>query len=185
MLTGTVFAKTRQLPAALGLLLHGIVQGEPMARLARELGLSHKQLHTRRRANKRKGHGTSANDRPPIIRVVSRDTGQHRVWVREHVDARTGRDLIAPTTVNCSGLRHLACVLMCIWRRAQFLNDPERCSRHLTCRGFLCMPIILSGVARPPDTLQGRAAMRGITYGGAVAYDHLQDRVIGPLCCVR
>ncbi len=48
LLTGTVFAKTRQRPATLVLLLRGIAQGEPTARLARELGLSRKQLHTLR-----------------------------------------------------------------------------------------------------------------------------------------
>jgi hypothetical protein len=31
----------------------------------------------RRRANKRQGQGTYANDRPPIINVVSRDTSEH------------------------------------------------------------------------------------------------------------
>ncbi|QJW96991.1 hypothetical protein [Frigoriglobus tundricola] len=29
----------------------------------------------RRRANKRRGHGNFANDRPPVVGVVSRDTG--------------------------------------------------------------------------------------------------------------
>jgi hypothetical protein len=48
MLTGTVFAKTRQRPATLVLVLRGIAKGEPTARLARELGLSRKQLHTLR-----------------------------------------------------------------------------------------------------------------------------------------
>ena len=48
LLTGTVFAKTRQRPATLVLLLRGIAKGEPTARLARELGLSRKQLHTLR-----------------------------------------------------------------------------------------------------------------------------------------
>jgi transposase-like protein len=47
LLTGTVFAKTRQRPATL-VLLRGIAKGEPTARLARELGLSRKQLHTLR-----------------------------------------------------------------------------------------------------------------------------------------
>jgi transposase-like protein len=47
-LTGTIFAKTRQRPATLVLLLRGIAKGEPTARLARELGLSRKQLHTLR-----------------------------------------------------------------------------------------------------------------------------------------
>ena len=49
LLTGTVFAKTRQRPATLVLLLRGIAKGEPTARLARELGVSRKQLHTLRR----------------------------------------------------------------------------------------------------------------------------------------
>ncbi len=48
LLTGTVFAKTRQRPATLVLLLRGIAKGEPTARLARELGLSRKPLHTLR-----------------------------------------------------------------------------------------------------------------------------------------
>jgi hypothetical protein len=43
-----VFAKTRQRPATLVLLLRGIAKGEPTARLARELGVSRKQLHTLR-----------------------------------------------------------------------------------------------------------------------------------------
>jgi hypothetical protein len=46
--TGTVFEKTRPRPATLGLLLRGMAQGEPTARLARELGRSRKQLHTLR-----------------------------------------------------------------------------------------------------------------------------------------
>ncbi len=43
-LTGAAFAKTRQRPATLVLLLRGIAKGEPTARLARELGISRKQL---------------------------------------------------------------------------------------------------------------------------------------------
>lgn len=48
LLTGTAFEKTRQRPAPLVLVLRGITTGEPTARLARELGLSRKQLHTLR-----------------------------------------------------------------------------------------------------------------------------------------
>lgn len=48
LLTGTIFAKTRQRPATLVLLLRGVAKGESTARLARELGLSRKQLHTLR-----------------------------------------------------------------------------------------------------------------------------------------
>ena len=36
LLTGTVFAKTRQRPATLVLLLRGMAKGEPTARLARD-----------------------------------------------------------------------------------------------------------------------------------------------------
>ena len=49
----------------------------------------------RRRGNKRKGHGTYANDRPPIISVISRETVEQRLWVCDHVDRRTCADLIA------------------------------------------------------------------------------------------
>src|SRR6266540_1440375 len=49
----------------------------------------------RRRANKRKGHGTYANDRPPIISVISRETGEQRFWVCDHADTRTCQTLIA------------------------------------------------------------------------------------------
>jgi transposase-like protein len=49
LLTGTVFEKTRQLPATLVLLLRGVAKGVATARLARELGLSRTQLHTLRR----------------------------------------------------------------------------------------------------------------------------------------
>jgi transposase len=48
----------------------------------------------RRRANKRKGHGTYANDRPPIISIIARDTGEQRFWVGDHADTRTCRALI-------------------------------------------------------------------------------------------
>jgi transposase-like protein len=46
VLTGTVFAKTRQTPAKLVLILRGIAKGESAARLARELGLCRRQMHT-------------------------------------------------------------------------------------------------------------------------------------------
>jgi transposase len=49
----------------------------------------------RRRANKRRGHGTYANDRPPIISIISRDTGEQRFWVGDHADRHTCAALIA------------------------------------------------------------------------------------------
>ena len=44
MLSGTVFAKTRQPPSTLILLLRGIAKGEPTARLSRELHIERKHL---------------------------------------------------------------------------------------------------------------------------------------------
>jgi transposase-like protein len=48
LLTGTVFAKTRQRFAILVLWLRGIAKGEPTAHLARALGVSRKPLYTLR-----------------------------------------------------------------------------------------------------------------------------------------
>jgi transposase-like protein len=62
VLTGTVFAKTRQRPATLVLLLRGITKGEPTARLARELGLSRKQLHTLRQRIQTNLNATAPTD---------------------------------------------------------------------------------------------------------------------------
>jgi transposase len=150
LLTGTVFAKTQQRPATLVLPLRGVAKGEPTAPLARELGLSRKQLQTlrqriqahlnataptgvmpapplrlmsstrtrgkkstphrdrtdppRRRANKHKGHGTYANDRPPIISLISRDTGEQRWWVYDHANRQTCQTLIADNVLPGSTL---------------------------------------------------------------------------------
>jgi transposase len=43
----------------------------------------------RRRANKRRGHGTYENDRPPVVGTVGRQSGQCRVRVRYHTDGQT------------------------------------------------------------------------------------------------
>ena len=62
LLTGTVFEKTRQRPATLVLLLRGMATGEPTARLARELGLSRKQLHTLRQRIQTNVNATAPTD---------------------------------------------------------------------------------------------------------------------------
>jgi transposase-like protein len=62
LLTGTVFAKTRQRPATLVLLLRGVATGEPTARLARELGVSRKQLHTLRQRIQANLNATAPTD---------------------------------------------------------------------------------------------------------------------------
>lgn len=43
----------------------------------------------RRRANKQRGHGTFDNDRPPIVGVVSRDSGAIALEVVNHTDQAT------------------------------------------------------------------------------------------------
>ena len=43
----------------------------------------------RRRANKRRGHGTYENDRPPIIGTVGRESGQVRLRMIYHTDSET------------------------------------------------------------------------------------------------
>ena len=41
------------------------------------------------RANKLRGHGTYANDRPPIVGTVGRESGQVRLRVVDHTDRET------------------------------------------------------------------------------------------------
>lgn len=43
----------------------------------------------RRRANKRRGHGSYETDRPPVIGTVGRSTGQVRLRMVEHTDRQT------------------------------------------------------------------------------------------------
>ena len=53
----------------------------------------------RRRANKQRGHGTYANDRPPILGTVGRESGQVRLRVAEHTDSRTLKKHMAQFTL--------------------------------------------------------------------------------------
>ena len=43
----------------------------------------------RRRANKQKGHGTYANDRPPIVGTVGRESGPVRLRLVKRTDGKT------------------------------------------------------------------------------------------------
>jgi len=43
----------------------------------------------RRRANRRRGHGTFANDRPPVAGLVGREAGVVRMEVVDHADGPT------------------------------------------------------------------------------------------------
>ena len=51
----------------------------------------------RRRANKRKGHGTYATDRPPIFSIVGRESGTVRFFVRHTADAQTCLAVVSST----------------------------------------------------------------------------------------
>src|SRR5688500_11382703 len=44
---------------------------------------------------KRRGHGTLANDRPPIIHIISRDTGEERCWLVSNATGETSKGIIA------------------------------------------------------------------------------------------
>src|SRR5262245_19749623 len=52
----------------------------------------------RRRANKRKGHGTYANDRPPVVGTVGRQSGQVRLRVVKQTNGKTLKQHIAHFT---------------------------------------------------------------------------------------
>jgi transposase len=52
----------------------------------------------RRRANKRRGHGTWDNDRPPIAGVVGRESGQIRLRVCAYSDRATLQPYVEATT---------------------------------------------------------------------------------------
>ena len=53
----------------------------------------------RRRANKRRGHGTFENDRPPVAGTVGRASGEIELAVVHHTNQATLQDRIESTTV--------------------------------------------------------------------------------------
>ena len=52
----------------------------------------------RRRANKRRGHGSWDNDRPPVCGVVGRESGWVRLTVAQHSDGATLRKIVRKAT---------------------------------------------------------------------------------------
>jgi transposase-like protein len=54
----------------------------------------------RRRGNKQRGHGTFANDRPPVVGVVSRETGEAVLQVVERTDTRTLMEFVLNFTID-------------------------------------------------------------------------------------
>src|SRR3954466_5491373 len=77
-----------------------VVESDEMYQNAGEKGIPHKDPEDppRRRANSRRGHGTFANDRPPIVGVVGRESGEIRLDV---VETASGDELEAVIDDTC------------------------------------------------------------------------------------
>jgi endo-1,4-beta-xylanase len=118
--------------------------------------------------------------RVPILADLSTDEhhltlhGRQALWVKASKTSRRTRTRSQPA------LRRAWHLLQ--FPRQRFMRSGSMASKMdrltpypVTRRHVLGLPLVLAGVARPLDTLQGQAARRGITYGGAVAYDHLHD----------
>ena len=54
----------------------------------------------RRRANGRRGHGTFANDRPPVAGVVGRESGEARLEVVDSADGATLEEVVDGTSLE-------------------------------------------------------------------------------------
>jgi transposase len=65
-----------------------------------ENGIPHPDPHDlpRRRANGRRGHGTFANDRPPMAGLVGRESGAARLEVVDRADGATLEQAVEDTT---------------------------------------------------------------------------------------
>src|SRR5947209_998828 len=95
VLAGTCFAKTRQTPAKLVLILRGIAQGETTARLARELGLSRRQLHTLRQRVQNNLYETLPTT-PMSDPVVEADELYQNAGEKGEIAPRSRRSTAAP-----------------------------------------------------------------------------------------
>jgi transposase len=84
-----------------------VVEGDEMYQNAGEKGIEHPDPDDppRYRANNRRGHGTFANDRPPVAGVVGRESGEIRLEVvasasAEELDEFVDRSCLSGVTVN-------------------------------------------------------------------------------------
>jgi transposase len=84
-----------------------VVEGDEMYQNAGEKGIEHPDPDDppRYRANNRRGHGTFANDRPPVAGVVGRESGEIRLEMvasanAEELDEFVDRSCLAGATVN-------------------------------------------------------------------------------------
>ena len=79
-----------------------VVEADEMYQNAGEKGLEHDDPDDppRRRANGRRGHGTFANDRPPVAGVVGRESGEVRLEVVESSGAAELGDMVDATCLS-------------------------------------------------------------------------------------
>jgi transposase-like protein len=84
-----------------------VVEADEMYQNAGEKGIEHPDPDDppRRRANSRRGHGTFANDRPPVAGMVGRESGEVRLEVVDsagsaELDGFVDRSCPGGTTVN-------------------------------------------------------------------------------------
>ena len=95
LLSETVFAKTRQRPATLVLLLRGIAKGESSARLSRELGIGRKRVMELRHAIQNNLYETL----PTAVmdgQTFEADEGYQNSGGKRHTSPRPGRPSALP-----------------------------------------------------------------------------------------
>jgi transposase-like protein len=93
LLTGTVFAKTRQSPATLVLLLRGIAKGQATASLARELSMTRQQVLVLRQR-------IEAQQSASVADQVDQTTEQHRELVIKLREGLKRRLYVRQSTTN-------------------------------------------------------------------------------------
>jgi len=78
------------------------VEADEMYQNAGEKGVPHLDPDDppRQRANKRRGHGTMENDRPPVVGVVGRQSGEGRFEVVDNADQKTLENFVTSTTTT-------------------------------------------------------------------------------------
>jgi hypothetical protein len=95
LLTGPAFEKTRQRPATLVLRRRGMAKGGPTARLAREVGLSRKQLHPLRPRLPTHLHDTAPTDGMTGT-AFEADARDQRAGGKQHAPSRSHRSAPSP-----------------------------------------------------------------------------------------
>jgi transposase-like protein len=88
----------------------GVVEADEMYQNAGEKGREHPDPDDppRRRGNGRRGHGSFANDRPPVAGLVGRESGEVRLEVIDsagaaELDEFVGRSCLSGSVVNTDG----------------------------------------------------------------------------------